>query len=100
MSLFSEAQAFKRAVEEIVKPLIERQTRACFRVYKAKVIQAPYTDPSLGAVCQVQLNGDNTVLTLPYSSKTAGMAVGDTVLVATVFNSFRNAIVWETRNFN
>ena len=100
MSVLEDAKAFKKAIETIVKPMIEQETRACFRVYKAKVIAAPYTDTALGSVCQVQLNGDDTTLTLPYSSKTAGMAVGDTVLVATVFDSFRNAIVWETRNFN
>lgn len=99
MNVLEEARMLKEMIRGIVKSVVKEETRSCFRVYKAKVVRAPYRDEEKGDVCAVRINGDNTILVLPYSSKTAGMAVGDAVLVATVFDSFRNAIVWETRNF-
>ena len=99
MNLLSESKQIKELIKKVVSKQVKEETKSCFRVYKAKVVQGPYIDEILGSVCQVSLFGDTTVLTIPYSSKVQNMAVGDIVLVATIFNSFRNAIVWETPNF-
>lgn len=92
--ILSESRKLREIIEIICEDVIKQKTLDCFRVYKAKVIEAPN-----GSVCSVQLVGDETVLALPYSSKTANVTEGSMVWVAVVYGSFRNAIVWETYNF-
>ena len=94
MSLLSEAKEIKAAIAAVVREEIERETRDCFRVKKAKVTSAPN-----GATCSVKFIGDDTVLSLPYSSRVSSVSVGSVVWVAILGNSMRNAIVWETANF-
>lgn len=93
IDVFSESAEFKKAVEQAASDIIKRETRACPRYYKAIVTAAPYTDEILGNVCQVRLVGDETVLTLPYSSCADLITVGDLVWVQTTYDSFRNAVV-------
>lgn len=93
IDVFSESAEFKKAVEQAALDMIKRETRACPRYYKAIVTAAPYTDEILGNVCQVRLVGDETVLTLPYSSCADLITVGDLVWVQTTYDSFRNAVV-------
>ena len=93
IDVFSESAEFKKAVEQAASEMIKRETRACPRYYKAVVTVAPYTDEILGNVCQVRLVGDETVLTLPYSSCADLISVGDLVWVQTTYDSFRNAVV-------
>ena len=94
MSLLSDAKEIKAAIAAIVREEIDRETRDCFRVKKAKVTSAPN-----GTTCTVKLIGDDTALVLPYSSAVSSVSVGNVVWVAILGNSMRNAIVWETANF-
>lgn len=100
MSVLEESQELRRILERFIKTTVERETRDCFRVVKATVVSPPTAHDTLGSACQVRLVGDNGVLTLPYSTKMQNMAVGDNVLVAVIYGSWRNAIVWETPGFN
>ncbi len=94
MSLLSDAKEVRAAIEAIVRDEIDRETRDCFRVRKAVVTTAPN-----GTKCSVKLVGDDTILSLPYSSAVSSVSVGNVVWVAILGNSMRNAIVWETANF-
>ena len=94
MSILSDAAAFREAIAQIVRDEIQNETRDCFWVRKAIVTAAPN-----GTVCQVKLVGDDTTLSLPYSSAVSSVSIGDAVWVAILFGSMRNAIVWETYNF-
>lgn len=91
MSILSESERLERAIRSIVKKIIEEETRDCFRVSKAVVSTAPD-----GSVCGVKYVGDDTEMFLPYTTTVAGVSVGDCVLVATVYGSLRNAVVWQT----
>lgn len=93
------AREIKNMLKGLIKETIAEETKNCFRVYRARVLRLPYNDPNLGRVCQVQIVGDQSVLSIPFSSRVASMRIGDMVLVATLYNSFQNAIVWETYNF-
>lgn len=99
MSLYSESELIKTAIKQVVSESIKEETSSCFRVYKSIVVKPPYFDSTIGNACQVRLIGDPSVLTLPYSSATQNVQSGDVVWVATTSNSFRNAIVWDTRYF-
>lgn len=92
--IINESERIRKAIKSIVREVLAEEEKACFRVYKAKVSTAPN-----GSTCGVKLIGDTTELTLPYSSKCSLVATGDLVWVATLYNSFSNAIVWETANF-
>ena len=94
MSLLSDAKEVRAAIEAIVRDEIDRETRDCFRVRKAVVTTAPN-----GTKCSVKLVGDDTILSLPYSSAVSSVSVGNVVWVAILGNSMRNAIVWETADF-
>lgn len=94
MSLLSDAKEIRAAIEAVVRDEIERETRDCFRVRKAVVTTAPN-----GSKCSVKLVGDDTILSLPYSSAVSSVSVGNVVWVAILGNSMRNAIVWETATF-
>ena len=97
--LFYESEILKKAISGVAKEVIDKETSSCFRVYKAIVVSPKTYDAEKGFVCGVRLVGDDTVLYLPLSSATSNAQVGDTVWVATIANSFRNAIVWENRFF-
>ena len=92
---FSESSKMKRDLTALIESVIKEKTRDCFRVYKATVTTAPN-----GTSCGVKLIGDETEISIPYSSKVSSVSTGDVVWVATIFGDFRNAIVWETSNFN
>lgn len=94
MNLYEDAKEVRKAIAAVVREEVEDLTRDCLRVRKAKVTAAPN-----GSVCKVQLVGDNTELSLPYSSKVSSVTVGSVVWVAVLGPSMRNAIVWETANF-
>ena len=80
------------AVKNIVSSMPE--FKSCVRAVKARVVTPPN-----GKTCAVQLVGDDTVITLPYSSKVANVLKDDIVWVASLQGSMRNAIVWETSDF-
>lgn len=94
MSILSDAADFREAITSVVRDEIEKQTRDCMRVRKAVVTSAPN-----GSVCGVRFVGDDTVLSLPYSSAVSSVSVGDAVWVAVLYGSLRNAVVWETAKF-
>lgn len=95
MSSLSDASAFRDAIAQVVREEIRSETRDCFRVRKAVVETAPN-----GSVCVVKLVGDETSLSLPYSSAVSSVSAGDVVWVGILFGSMRNAFVWETADFN
>lgn len=91
---FNEIKIIREAITQVVRDVLDEETRDCFRVRKAVVTSAPN-----GSVCRVKLVGDDTILALPYSSKVTSVSVNDVVWVAILGDSMRNAIVWETANF-
>ena len=99
MSVLNESELIKAAIKGVAKEVIEKETSSCFRVYKAIVVSPKTYSQEKGFVCGVKLVGDETVLYLPLSSATSNVQIGDLVWVATIANSFRNAIVWENRYF-
>lgn len=90
----TESKRLRSQMKRLIQEVVKEETRACFRVYKAVVVIAPN-----GTSCGVRLVGEQSELTLPYSSKVASVAVGDIVWVATIFGTLSNAIVWETADF-
>lgn len=92
--IISESARIRKAISAIVREVVAEETKPCFRVYKAKVTSAPN-----GSICGVQVLGDANTMDLPYSSKAANVSVGSFVWVTTLYNSFSNAIVWETVDF-
>lgn len=92
--IMSESVRIRKAITSIVKEVIAEETKPCFRVYKAKVMTAPN-----GSTCGVQILGDENTMDLSYSSKVANATIGSFVWVATLYNSFSNAIVWEMIDF-
>lgn len=93
MSLREDAKAARDAIAAVVREEVEALTRECMRVRKAIVTSAPN-----GTICKVHFVGDDTILSLPYSSKVSSVSVGAVVWVAILGDSMRNAIVWETAN--
>ena len=93
-NLLNESAELRRMIEAVVREVVAAETRSCFKVYKATVI----TPPS-GTACSVRLVGEDTVLSLPYSSAVSDVVAGDAVLVAVVYGSMRNAVVWQKTNF-
>lgn len=93
-----QAQRVKKALTQIIKDVLHNDNdfRSCFRVYQAKVTAAPST---LTGRCSVRLTSQNKDITIPFSSACADCSVGDMVLVATISNSFRNAVVWQKYDF-
>lgn len=92
MDAFEQSEKLRQSLTPFVQRIIDDKTRECFRTYKAKVVSAP--DLNTGK-CDVALVGQDSVLSLPYSSSVRMAEVGDMVWVATTYNSFRNAIVWQ-----
>lgn len=100
MSILSETNAFKNAVETVAKQVVLEETRDCLRVKKAVVIAAP-----LGNSCTVRFVGEDTNsggITIPYTSEiaAANVHVGDSVWVLILYGSLRNAIVWKKGDFS
>lgn len=98
MSLMNESLEIRRMIEKIVAEEVKKQTASCFRLYKAVVTTEANDETRL---CGVKLIGDKTELTIPYASKfsSENLYAGTLVWVATTFNSFRNAVVFDTLNF-
>lgn len=90
----SESRTIRRYIEQVAKDVVKKETQDCFRLRKAVVVFPPD-----GSTCTVQFVGETQELTFPYSSKVANVNAGETVWVAIIFGSLRNAIVWETGNF-
>lgn len=93
--IINESERIRKAIKSIVKEVVKEEEKACFRVYKAKI-----TTPPNGSTCGVKLIGDDTELTLPYSSGCVSVQKDSTVWVATLYDSFSNAFVWQSNNFN
>lgn len=94
MALYDDAKEVRAALAEVIRQEVERLTQDCFRLKKAIVTVAPN-----GTRCSVKLVGDDTVLSIPYSSEVASVSVNDVVWVAWWGGSMRNAIVWQTADF-
>lgn len=93
--IMSESARIRRAITTIVREVIDETTKPCFRIYKAKVITAPN-----GSTCKVQLVGDDNQMDLPYSADVTSVKAGAMVWVATIYDSFSNAVVWLPADFN
>jgi hypothetical protein len=85
----------KQSLKKIIQDVVIEETKPCFRVYKAMVKNAPN-----GSTCGVQIIGDNSIINLPYSDLVKNAKVNDFVWVATLYDSFSNAIVFSTVDFN
>ena len=96
MALLEEAKEIRAALAEVIRQEVEALTQDCFRVKKAIVQTAPN---STTGKCSVQLIGDDTILSIPYSSDVASVSAGAVVWVAYWGGSMRNAIVWQTADF-
>ena len=97
MNLFNDSAEVKQALRDMVKEVVAEETKSTLRAYKAKVIAAPN---STTKKCVVRLVGDSTSLSLPYSSDASSVKAGDIVWVLVLFNSMRNAIVWQNSDFS
>lgn len=95
MDIREDSARVKAILKKIIKKVVDEECKPCFRVYKAKVVEAPN-----GQTCTVKILGDNNTMALPYSSKVSAVVENDFVWVATIYNNFSNAIVWETIDFN
>ena len=93
-NLLNDSAELRRMIEAVVREVVAEETRSCFKVYKATVVSKPQ-----GSYCAVRLIGEDTVLSLPYSSAVSDVAAGDAVLVAVVYGSMRNAVVWQKTSF-
>lgn len=98
-SIQTEAERLRRSIREIVRNYLaeDNDTKACFRVYRAVVTEAP---DSTTKKCKVRLAGQDEEMALPYSSACSDAAVGDLVWIGTISNSFSNAIVWQKNDFS
>lgn len=96
MALLDDAKAVREALAEVIRQEVESLTQDCFRLKKAIVRTAPN---STTGKCSVQFVGDDTVLSIPYSSEVSSVSVGAVVWVAYWGGSMRNAIVWQTADF-
>lgn len=97
MNIFNESNEIKQALRGVVKEILDEETKSVVRAYKGKVITPPNSSTQ---TCVVRLVGDNTDLTLPYSSAVRNVAKNDVVWVLVLFNSMRNAIVWHNSDFS
>lgn len=101
MSVLDDSDRLRRALRPVILDIIRNEPdfQSCLRVYKATVVSAPGT--VLGASgCTVRVAGDANTLWLPYTPDVADAKVGDAVWVAVLFNSWRNAIVWQKIDFS
>lgn len=96
MNIFDESNKLLKPLNKIIKNIVMQETRECLRTYKAVVVTAP--NSSTGK-CVVRLVGQSEELSLPYSSDVSSVPVGSMVWVATTYNSFKNAVVWQKINF-
>lgn len=96
MALLDDAKAVRGALAEVIRQEVEALTADCFRLKKAVVTVAPN---STTKKCSVKFVGDDTVLSIPYSSEVSSVSVGAVVWVAYWGGSMRNAIVWQTADF-
>jgi len=96
MALLDDAKEVRAALAEVIRQEVNGLTQDCFRVKKAIVQTAPN---STTGKCSVQLIGDDTVLSIPYSSEVSSVSAGAVVWVAYWGGSMRNAIVWQTADF-
>lgn len=97
MSILSNSERIKRAIEQVVDERLKSQTKDCFRVYKA--LLTAKGDTTMTVKILGNNAGSNDTMTIPFSSAVADAAVNSIVLVATTYDSWRNAVVWEKYNF-
>lgn len=97
MDLFNQSNKLKQALLPFLEKVINEKTKECLRTYKAKVTTAPNQETGK---CGITLMGQKTELLLPYSTAVKNVSVGDMVLVATTYNSWRNAVVWQKADFS
>lgn len=97
-NIISESEKLKAALAPIVRDIMrsDPEYNSCLRVKKAKVIVAPNTTTN---VCTVQIVGDTTELTIPFSSRVTSATAGEMVWVLIISNSLSSAIVWEKIRF-
>lgn len=97
MDIFSQSEQLRQALTPFIQKIVDERTRECLRTYKAKVVTAPNSQTGK---CEVQFVGQSTTLSLPYSTSVSSVAVGDMVWVATTYNSWKNAVVWQKIKFD
>lgn len=95
--IFSQSEQLRQALTPFIQKIVDERTRECLRTYKARVVTAPN---SATGKCTIQLVGQTTTLSLPYSTAVNSVSVGDMVWVATTYNSWKNAVVWQKIDFS
>lgn len=91
MSIMSKSEAVRRAIEAVCRDVIRKETKNCLRVYEGIVTA---TDTPNGKA-DVRLVGQDESLTMPYVSGLSP-SVGDAVMVAVPYGSWRSAFVWRS----
>lgn len=94
MSVLTESEMLRKAIERVAEDMIKVKANDCFRAYKCIVVS-----PADGSVMGVRKLGDTTVLFLPYSTMAQNAKPGDIVWVGTTNNNWLNAFVWHTQFF-
>lgn len=90
MSVLSKSASMREVIEGVCRDVVQTETKNCVRVYKAIVTAS---NPA-GTTVTVKLAGEDTTLTIPRRSDLE-VSSGDAVLVAVLFGSWRNALVWD-----
>lgn len=91
MSVLTESEKLKRAIQKVVREEIKAQTKDCLRIYKATV-----STIAADGIIGVKLVANSTELTLPCSTSAASLALDAVAWVQTTANNFRNASVIST----
>lgn len=91
-----QSQKLRRDLTQVIRDVVREETKDCFRLRKAVITGWP------AGGCEVRFVGDDKTtqrIVLPYSSKVQSVSAGTAVWVAIIYGSMRNAIVWETADF-
>lgn len=92
-----QSQRLRRDLTQVIRDVVREETKDCFRLRKAITVSMASANG-----ITVHFVGDEKTtqqFTLPYSSKIQSVPVGTAVWVAIIYGSMRNAIVWETADF-
>lgn len=90
-------RTIKQTIHNIAAEASREENVAAFRLYKAVVTEAPDAVTHVG---KIRFVGESSQISLPFVNNTRSSVAGDIVWVATVFDSFRNAVVWAKKDLS
>lgn len=94
--MLNESEQIKSAIDKEVENVIKRTERACFRLYKAVVIETPNPHTKKAGI---RLVASETTINIPYSFYVKNCQAGDLVWVAVLYDNFNTAVVWKKIDF-